>query len=54
MAIVEVTLPSKPNRKLHNYIKENSISHFYEEDEGEHDWCYWSKHLEPSIKWVSE
>ena len=40
------------NRKLHTFMKENGIEHYYEEGEGFHDWAYWSKHIEPSIKWA--
>ena len=40
------------NRKLHTFMLDNGISHYYEEGDGVHDWVYWRKHLEPSIKWV--
>lgn len=42
------------NRKLHNFMKENQVKHYYEEGEGVHDWVYWKKHLETSIKWAVE
>ena len=42
----------EPNRKLHTFMKENGIEHYYEEGEGIHDWVYWKKHLESSIKRV--
>lgn len=40
------------NRKLHTFMKENGIAHYYEEGEGVHDGAYWNKHFEPSIKWA--
>jgi S-formylglutathione hydrolase FrmB len=42
------------NRKLHNFMLENNVKHYYEEGDGVHDWEYWKKHLEPSVKWAVE
>jgi enterochelin esterase-like enzyme len=44
----------EPNRKLHNYMEVQGVKHYYEEGEGAHDWMYWKKHLEPSIRWAVE
>ena len=40
------------NRKLHTFMQENGIEHYYEEGEGAHDWTYLRKHIEPSVKWA--
>lgn len=40
------------NRKLHNFMTANNVKHYYEEGEGVHDWAYWNRHLEPSIRWA--
>lgn len=42
------------NRKLHSFMSDNDIIHYYVEGEGVHDWVYWRKHLEPSFKWAIE
>ncbi|MBH1942267.1 acetylesterase [Mobilitalea sibirica] len=42
----------EPNRKLHTFMQENNIEHYYEEGDGVHDWVYWKKHLEHSVRWL--
>lgn len=42
------------NRKLHSFMVDTNVKHYYEEGEGVHDWAYWSRHFEPSIQWALE
>lgn len=42
----------EPNRKLHQFLAEKEIPHYYEEGEGVHNWAYWNKHLEASVAWL--
>ena len=37
------------NRSLHQALLENDIPHIYEENEGKHEWDYWTNHIEKSI-----
>ncbi|MEO6001319.1 MAG: alpha/beta hydrolase-fold protein [Chitinophagaceae bacterium] len=37
------------NRELHRQLKENGITHRYEEFEGEHQWNYWEEHIMDSL-----
>jgi S-formylglutathione hydrolase FrmB len=37
------------NRVLHNSLLELGIPHLYEENEGKHEWDYWTKHIDTSF-----
>ncbi len=37
------------NRSLHQALLENEIPHIYEENDGKHEWDYWTKHIEKSF-----
>lgn len=39
----------EPNRKLHEQLKKEHISHIYEEYAGGHEWSYWQEHLEKTL-----
>jgi putative tributyrin esterase len=38
------------NRQLHADLQAAGIAHDYAEHEGSHDWAYWTKHLEDSLR----
>ena len=38
------------NRRLHRKLEALGIAHVYEEAEGGHDWSYWSRQLEQSLR----
>lgn len=38
------------NRTLHREMSAMNINHIYEEFEGGHEWPYWQKHLEQTLK----
>jgi enterochelin esterase-like enzyme len=38
------------NRELHRALEEAGVVHTYEEFEGGHDWGYWERHLEDSLR----
>ncbi|MGH4038831.1 MAG: alpha/beta hydrolase [Sphaerochaeta sp.] len=40
------------NRDFEKVLKKSDIDYIYKETEGIHDWNYWSKWLEPSLKWL--
>ena len=40
------------NRKLHQYMEENGVSHVYYEGEGAHDWNYWTPNLARALDWM--
>lgn len=42
------------NRMFKDYLENEKVDFTYIEDSGTHDWDYWNKHLEPSIKWLLE
>lgn len=42
----------EPNRKMHKYMNEKEVKHYYEEGCGSHEWAYWGGHLEPSLEWL--
>jgi len=37
------------NRRLHQSLIENEITHVYKENPGEHGWPYWEKHISESL-----
>lgn len=43
----------EPNRRLHAFMEEKRIPHLYREGNGNHEWEYWLKHLEPALEWLS-
>ncbi len=42
------------NRSLHKSLLSAGISHVYEEFPGGHEWPYWEKHLERSLRFFAE
>lgn len=42
------------NRDLHQQLLDAQIAHKYEEFEGIHEWAYWEKHLEDSLRFFAE
>lgn len=42
------------NRTLHKELQELKIDHTYEEFEGGHEWPYWQKHLESTLRFFDE
>lgn len=42
------------NRKLHQQLVEENISHIYEEFEGKHEWSYWENHVEDSLRFFNK
>ena len=40
------------NRAFHKFLIDNNVNTYYEETDGEHNWEFWSRYLEPSIKWL--
>ncbi|NAS12874.1 alpha/beta hydrolase [Poritiphilus flavus] len=42
------------NRTLHNQLLELEIDHIYEEFDGAHEWPYWQKHLESSLRYFDK
>lgn len=41
------------NRELHRQLLENGIAHEYEEFDGGHEWPYWEKHLEDTLRFFA-
>lgn len=42
------------NRELHQTLKENEISHSYEEFSGAHEWSYWEEHLADTLQFFEK
>ena len=42
------------NRRLHEDLQAAGIPHEYAEHEGGHDWVYWARHLEETLKFFGE
>ncbi|MEY5026589.1 MAG: Endo,4-beta-xylanase precursor [Verrucomicrobiota bacterium] len=42
------------NRELHRALETAGVAHTYEEFEGGHDWAYWERHLEDSLRFFGE
>lgn len=42
----------EPNRAFHKFLVDNDVNVYYQEDDGNHNWEFWSKYLEPSIRWL--
>lgn len=42
----------EPNRAFHKYLVNNDVNVYYKEDDGNHNWEFWNKYLEPSIQWL--
>jgi dienelactone hydrolase len=40
----------EPNRQLHEALSLAGVEHGYEEHPGAHDWLYWERHLEDSLR----
>ncbi len=40
----------RANRELHGELDKLGIPHVYEEFPGGHEWPYWEKHLETTLK----
>ncbi|TYA73911.1 alpha/beta hydrolase [Seonamhaeicola marinus] len=43
----------EPNRLLHKELKALNIDHIYEEFDGGHEWPYWIKHVEKTLKFFN-
>ncbi|MFT3948229.1 MAG: alpha/beta hydrolase-fold protein [Agriterribacter sp.] len=41
------------NRILHQQIEAHNIPHIYEEFEGGHEWVYWEKHVEDTLRFFN-
>ncbi len=41
------------NRLLHQHLTELGIPHEYQEQPGGHDWVYWDKHIQDTLKFFS-
>lgn len=41
------------NRALHRELETAGIAHDYAEHEGGHDWAYWTRHLEDSLRFFA-
>jgi putative tributyrin esterase len=41
------------NRELHRQLLQNGIPHEYEEFEGGHEWPYWERHLEDTLRFFA-
>lgn len=44
----------KHNRRLHQELEAHGIAHRYDEFSGGHDWTYWEKHLEDSLRFFAK
>lgn len=42
------------NRTLHRELQDLGIAHIYEEFDGGHEWSYWQKHLERSLRFFDQ
>ncbi|MEP0713277.1 alpha/beta hydrolase-fold protein [Algoriphagus sp.] len=42
------------NRLLHEQLSELGVEHSYEEFDGGHQWAYWQKHLESTLRFFEE
>lgn len=42
----------KENRSFVDFLKEHKVEHVYEEGEGNHNYEFWNRHLEPAIKFL--
>ena len=42
------------NRTLHRELESRGIAHVYEEFPGGHEWSYWEKHLEDSLRFFAQ
>ena len=42
------------NREMHNYLEHIGVPHEYQEFPGEHNWEYWDKHVQDSIKFFAK
>jgi len=40
------------NRDFVDFLKDHNVDVCYKEESGSHDWAFWNKYLEPSIKWA--
>ena len=42
------------NRELHRSLQEQGVEHVYEEFSGGHEWSYWERHLEDTLRFFAE
>jgi len=42
------------NRLLHTQLLELGVPHEYEEFDGAHEWPYWQKHLESTLRFFDQ
>ncbi|RCH55285.1 esterase family protein [Mucilaginibacter hurinus] len=50
----ETDLLIEYNRELHQQLTNHNIAHSYAEHPGEHEWPYWSQHIQTSLKFFAE
>ena len=43
----------EPNRVLHMALEEAGVTHIYEEFAGGHEWPYWEKHIEDTLRFFN-
>lgn len=54
LACGEQDFLNQTNRSFVDFLKDHKIDFCYHEGEGEHNFAYWNKHLEPGIRWLLE
>ena len=42
------------NRQLHAEMQDAGIAHEYAEHDGGHDWAYWTRHLEDTLRFFGK
>ena len=40
------------NKKFHDFLLSNKIDHTYIEDEGDHNWEFWDKHIQTTLNFI--
>lgn len=40
------------NRNFDAFLTDRGVAHEYHESEGEHNWDFWNRYVEPGIKWL--
>lgn len=52
LACGEQDFLNRPNREFVDFLKGSRVEFSYLEGEGEHNFIYWNRHLEPGIRWM--
>lgn len=42
----------KKTHELRDFLKAEAYPFLYQEEDGNHDWYYWNRHLEEAIRWM--